>query len=159
MPLSDKKRKVGRSIYKVQKAIGRALLESKKEHGLTQQAIAVKLGVDRSVINRRVTGHANLTLLSLAELAWALDRELVFELAPPETGRVESRSREDSRVGSAWLQLDPREGEHSGSRPPTLHAVESFMALLKERKLNFGFAPVTNDNWSQIEPGEQAKAA
>jgi transcriptional regulator with XRE-family HTH domain len=76
MRLTDRERKVGRAVYRTQRQIIRALAKAKDKKGLTQQALAEKLGVDRSVINRRVTGRANLTLRTLAELAWALGCEL-----------------------------------------------------------------------------------
>nr|WP_246700220.1 helix-turn-helix transcriptional regulator [Rhodopseudomonas sp. WA056] len=60
------------------------VLSEKKRDGLTQQALAKRLGVNRSVINRQLSGESNLTLRSLADLAWAMDMELSFELRQPE---------------------------------------------------------------------------
>jgi hypothetical protein len=39
--------------------------------------------VHRSLINRQLSGEANLTLRSLADLAWAMDMEIWFELKKP----------------------------------------------------------------------------
>lgn len=47
----------------------------KFEAGLaTQAGIAEKLGVDRSAVHRRLTGRTNMTLETLADMAWALDQ-------------------------------------------------------------------------------------
>ncbi|MCC0807594.1 helix-turn-helix transcriptional regulator [Methylobacterium sp. W2] len=47
---------------------------AKKSHARTetQSSIADKIGVNRSVINRRLTGQTNMTLESVADLVWAL---------------------------------------------------------------------------------------
>jgi len=42
------------------------------------------LGEHRSVINRQLTGLENLTLRRVAELAWALGWDIVFELRRPK---------------------------------------------------------------------------
>ena len=78
--ISDKDRTVGRFISKVKKQLFLAALAEKKESGVSQQSIADKLGVNRSVINRLLRGSGNLTLRSVAEIAWALEWEIVFEL-------------------------------------------------------------------------------
>ncbi|WP_156386662.1 helix-turn-helix transcriptional regulator [Aureimonas sp. Leaf454] len=51
-----------------------ALIEVKSRHQITQQKIAESLGVDRSRVNRCFSGYSNLTLKSLAELAWAMEK-------------------------------------------------------------------------------------
>src|SRR5215831_14419973 len=38
----------------------------------TQTSIAEKLGVDRSAVNRRLTGKTNMTVETLADMVWAL---------------------------------------------------------------------------------------
>lgn len=48
--------------------------------GKTQQEVADILQVDRSVVNRRLTGTANLTARSIAELAYALEKDIYVEL-------------------------------------------------------------------------------
>jgi transcriptional regulator with XRE-family HTH domain len=78
--------KVARIIAKVRKELQKALAEEKNSRRLTQADLARTIGVDRSVINRQLIGMGteNLTLSRIAELAWALDREVVFSLARPE---------------------------------------------------------------------------
>jgi len=55
---------------------GRALLaaveRAQREGGLTRKELADRLGVDKSVVTRMLTGNANLTLKTLGEIAWAI---------------------------------------------------------------------------------------
>ena len=82
--IGDRARKVSRFIAHVRSELQRVLVEEKSTRKITQQSIAEKLGVNRSVINRQLMGEENLTLRSIAELAWALDWELEFQLTKPE---------------------------------------------------------------------------
>ncbi len=75
MKLDPKSRKAARLISQLQKKIQKAFVST----GKTQQEIATILGVDRSVINRRLTGSANLTVRSIAELAYAFDKDIKIE--------------------------------------------------------------------------------
>jgi plasmid maintenance system antidote protein VapI len=54
------------------RALQAILVSAKKSDKLTQQALAKKLGIDRSRVNRCFSGYANLTASSIAELGWAL---------------------------------------------------------------------------------------
>ncbi len=78
-------RKAGRFIHRVQKELQNAFVAS----GMKQQEIAEKLGVNRSVVNKRLLGEANLTLRTIADLAWAMNANIVFALKPelPVAGR------------------------------------------------------------------------
>lgn len=73
-------------IAEVGRKLQAALLERKFEDQLTQSEIARRIGVDRSRVNRCFSGHANLTIGTLAEIAWALnmspDLELLKAKAP-----------------------------------------------------------------------------
>lgn len=73
--LDPKSRKAARFISLLQKKIQKAFVAT----GKTQQEVATILGVDRSVINRRLTGSANLTARSLAEFAYAFDKDILIE--------------------------------------------------------------------------------
>jgi transcriptional regulator with XRE-family HTH domain len=77
--------KAARFISKLQDEIQRALIES----GMTQQEVAERLGVDRSVINRRLKGKANLTARSISDFAYALDQDVKMEFKrASHSGRV-----------------------------------------------------------------------
>jgi len=73
--LDPKSRKAARFISLLQKKLQKAFVET----GKTQQEIATILGVDRSVVNRRLTGSANLTARSIAEFAYAFDKDIQIE--------------------------------------------------------------------------------
>lgn len=74
MKISPKSRKSARIISMFQKIIQ----DEYSKSGLTQQEIADKLDVDKSVINRRLKGSANLTVRSIAELSFVFNKEIVF---------------------------------------------------------------------------------
>lgn len=114
LKIDPKRRAAGRFIGAVRKSLINAALEEKQHHALTQQKVADCLGVNRSVINRMLRGEVNLTLRSVAELAWAMGWQPHFtlkriakadrnnsdvELAPPYAGpALTPRSMAQSRV-------------------------------------------------------------
>jgi transcriptional regulator with XRE-family HTH domain len=100
MRLTDRQRKTGRYVQQAQRELRGAYLEEKKKRGLTLQEIADKLGVEKSVVSRRLSGEANLTLRILVEMAWALGRE--FSLSLPESLRQEEVASPPSL--SKWSQ-------------------------------------------------------
>lgn len=58
------------------------------EQGRTnQKRLSEKIGVDRSVIYRRLTGKTNLTLKSISDLVWGLDWGVAVRFFDPETER------------------------------------------------------------------------
>jgi plasmid maintenance system antidote protein VapI len=79
LDISPKDRAAARFIGAVRKALMKATL-STEGVGVTQQSIAEKLGVNRSVVNRMLKGEANLTLRSVAEIAWALGMQAEITL-------------------------------------------------------------------------------
>lgn len=80
--LDPKERQVARFLGNVERAFQRAFTDAKKQRKLTQQQIAVALGVDRSAINRRLLGRENMTERTLAEMAFAMGYDIEFKLVP-----------------------------------------------------------------------------
>lgn len=76
LKISPKERVSGRFLAQVRKA----LISTALSEGASQQSIATKLDVNRSVINRLLRGDKNLTIRSIGELAWALDYKPTFSL-------------------------------------------------------------------------------
>jgi transcriptional regulator with XRE-family HTH domain len=76
-------RRRSRFIWRVRNELLKALTEEKRKSSLTQQALAKRLGVRRSELNRWLTGEKPLSLRTVANLAGALDREITFKLRPP----------------------------------------------------------------------------
>ena len=82
MLLDARGRKSSRFISKVHEQLQRAFVRHYEANGTTQQKLAEKLGVDRSFVNRKLSGEGNLTLRTIADFAWALDCDVDFELVP-----------------------------------------------------------------------------
>lgn len=81
----DEKSRVGaRFLSRVKEEIQRAFSIEKRERKLTQQSVAQKLGVNRSVVNRQLMGYENMTTRSIAEMLWAIGWEPHFEVRPIE---------------------------------------------------------------------------
>lgn len=77
----DKRRRTYvRLLGEVQHALTRALEEEHERRGLTMAEIARILGVSRSDISRKMRGERNMTLETLADLAYALDRPVRVSL-------------------------------------------------------------------------------
>jgi transcriptional regulator with XRE-family HTH domain len=103
MRLDPKSRKSAKFISMLQKKIQKALLDS----GKTQQEIASILGVDRSVVNRRLKGSANLTARSIAEFAFALDKDVKIEF-----------SNMDVSIHTNWAKSSGKLTEIEGASEP-----------------------------------------
>ena len=84
--IPEKSRRSARFIRKVHREIQRAFSEASKK-GMTQQKLATMLDINRATINKRLLGQDNLTLRSIAELAWALDNDIEFSLRPRDGHR------------------------------------------------------------------------
>lgn len=92
----ERSRKAGRFVARVHKAIQTAVVRS----GLKQNEIATKLGLDRSIVNRRILGQSNLTLRTIADFAWALEHDIEFDLVPRKIGpEVNRPAQAPSTVG------------------------------------------------------------
>jgi transcriptional regulator with XRE-family HTH domain len=78
--VSPSRRAAGRFVTQVRRSIQKALAEEKTKRGITQSDIARAIGVHRSVINRELHGHKDMTLGRVAELAWALGRRPFFDV-------------------------------------------------------------------------------
>ena len=81
--LSPKRRASGRFVAKVRGALQKALAEEGVASGLTQSEVARKIEIHRSVVSRELRGRQDITLGRVAELAWALGREINFDLVRP----------------------------------------------------------------------------
>jgi hypothetical protein len=81
-----------RLIGEIQRALNSALEEEDAKRGLTQRNIADTLGKNKSVVSRLLSGKKNMTLESLADLAYALNRPVKVSLPardfPPGSNRT-----------------------------------------------------------------------
>jgi predicted XRE-type DNA-binding protein len=78
--ISPSRRAAGRFISRVRRSLQRALMEEGERSGINQSKIADAIGVHRSVISRELNGRQDITLGRLAELAWAMGREIELSL-------------------------------------------------------------------------------
>ena len=79
--IDEKSDAVAHFVSLVGAKIQEAFLHRKMSDGLTQQGLAAALDVDRSRIHRCLSGYSNLTLESVAELAWAMRGTPLFSIA------------------------------------------------------------------------------
>lgn len=56
----------------------------KASNGLTQKKVADELGVDKSRVNRCLSGHANLTLATVADMTRVMQGRVLVKIIPQE---------------------------------------------------------------------------
>lgn len=77
----DKRRRTYvRLIGDITHRLNEALHEEHERRGLTRTQIAATLGTNKSFVTRKLDGRGNMTLETLADLAYALDRSVAIEL-------------------------------------------------------------------------------
>jgi transcriptional regulator with XRE-family HTH domain len=77
--IDEKSRAGSEFMFRIAQELQRAFLAEKKEHKITQQSIAERLGTSRAVINRQLQGLENIGSRRIGELFWALGWEPYFE--------------------------------------------------------------------------------
>lgn len=78
----------------VTKGLVAAYEKENSKTGFTQAQLANKIGVDKSVVTRRLHGDANMTLRTLADMIWALDHEIEVKIFQPNIVRSINRPQE-----------------------------------------------------------------
>lgn len=78
--ISPSRRAAGRFISRVRRSLQLALVEEGQLSGVNQSKVADAIGIHRSVISRELNGRQDITLGRVAEIAWALGREVEFNL-------------------------------------------------------------------------------
>lgn len=78
-----------RSIYlqlagSIEGQIRQAYAKCHEDFGVTQASIAEKLGVDRSVVHRRLSGRTNMTIETIADMVWALGHCINVDIFDPK---------------------------------------------------------------------------
>lgn len=100
--------------------IGKKLQRAVNLRGLTQNEIAQRLGVDRSRVNRCLSGFNNLTIRSVAELAWAMNSKVIFDLELYEEDQIQTAVETQANV----IALAGRQGadrqEQSATPDPAM---------------------------------------
>ena len=80
MKTVNRRRTYARLIGEIQHALNEALTDEYKARGLTRSHMAEILGKDKSFVTRKLSGNGNMTLETLADLAYALDRPVRVSL-------------------------------------------------------------------------------
>jgi transcriptional regulator with XRE-family HTH domain len=78
--LNKRRRTFVRLLGEIQHSLLEALDEEYRSRGLTRAEIARAIGRNRSFVTRKLNGQSNMTLESLADLAFALDRPVKVSL-------------------------------------------------------------------------------
>ena len=102
--IGARSRIAGRLMGRVRRELLRAVTEEKRA-ALTQQELARRLQSRRSNINRQLSGETEITLRSLADLAWALDREITFELRRPDNAAGQNIALQTSTIGHRPIRI------------------------------------------------------
>lgn len=84
LKIKPNRRAAARFVDRVRQSLQAAVVADRDRIGITQSKIAEAIGVHRSVISRELHGRQDITLGRVAELAWAMGREIVFEVRVPE---------------------------------------------------------------------------
>lgn len=116
---NGRSRSSGRLIGRVRSELLKALLEERTASGATIQSVADKLLLERSVINGQLSGHRHLSLRLIADLAWALDREIVFEFRKVERLAGQNSPPEVSTALSRAPTLVGVSRAHTSTLPPS----------------------------------------
>jgi transcriptional regulator with XRE-family HTH domain len=61
------------------------LIETMKRNGITRTELARRIGKSKGHVSQLLNGERNMTLRTLAELAFALDSEVAFEVKSTTT--------------------------------------------------------------------------
>lgn len=93
-----------RRVFEEERLVGEAtdtLAALAEELGVSQRELAARLGVSEGRVSQILSGGTNLTLRSLAGLAWALGME--FKLRPQPMRDRRGTPAEDDPPAPAWL--------------------------------------------------------
>jgi|SRR5580658_1432315 transcriptional regulator with XRE-family HTH domain len=70
-------------LERIQNALQQTYHEEQEARGLTKTAVAAALGVDLSVVSRRLNGIGNITLRTISDTYTAMDREPLSNFVAP----------------------------------------------------------------------------
>jgi len=105
--LPARRRTYVRMLGEIRHALLTAVAEESATRGLTRTGMARELGRDKSFITRKLAGTSNMTLETLADLAFALNRPVRVSL-PARSGLPGSNSSavpvaDVQPDGAAWI--------------------------------------------------------
>lgn len=92
-------------VGKVEGQLREIFSKRSEECGLTQSDIARKLDVHRSVVQRRLKGETNMTLETVADMAWAVGACIDVDIFDPKDRPDRNHSLRDATT-TAWIGGD-----------------------------------------------------
>ena len=125
-----RKKKFIRLVSDVHAELAEAIYRGEHNKSGTKAELARKLGINKSVLSRRLNGTSNMTLLAIADIAWATDCDINFKMTKraiqygcnrPEAS---TRSSPDTGKNVKFLSDAPQSQALATSQPPSIRAVE-----------------------------------
>jgi transcriptional regulator with XRE-family HTH domain len=96
----------------------------------TQASLAKKLGIDRSTVHRRLTGHTNMTTETIADMVWGLGYAINVEIFDP--------SKDYARRNSFFCQGEPLVPAPKDPAAPKSELSPALEDLLKKNPMAVG---------------------
>lgn len=84
---SDRRRLYLKLSHQIESQLRDAYAKLHDTEMLNQASYAKKLGVSRSVINRRLSGRTNMTIETIADMAWGLGQDVDVQIFDPKASR------------------------------------------------------------------------
>lgn len=101
-------------------AVGKSLQRAISARGATQAEIANKLEVDRSRVNKCLSGFNNLTLKSIAELVWAIDGTVRVDIALNQVAQNQAVGEDINNVVAFAERREMGKQEQSAPEPDVI---------------------------------------
>jgi transcriptional regulator with XRE-family HTH domain len=120
LKLDKRRRTFIRLLGDIQHVLNQALDEEYQKRGLTRAGLARAIGRDKSFVTKKLNGTSNMTLETLADLAFALDRAVRVYL-PERTEPFGTNRFELSQRQTAPQPLPPPKpvsSDKDGAPPP-----------------------------------------
>lgn len=92
---------------------------------ITQSSLAEKLGVNRSVVHRRLMGHANMRIDTIADMVWALGQEIEVRIYEPD-----GHALSNFRICETLDSDQPSPVSAHGNQPPRSNFPQNIEKLL-----------------------------
>ena len=127
--IDPRARAAGRLIGDIRQQLAAMIEEERAHSGLPKRALARKLGIRQSVLTKILSGESTLTLRSLAEISWALERRVNVRFQERE------RPRPGSNSDGAWTDV-PAPTVIRVAMHDTCSTLPSAQPILCERKVH-----------------------
>lgn len=99
-PVDERRKTYLALVSQVETQLRDAYAELQESGKISRSELADKLGVDRSVVTRRLNGKINMTLTTLADMVWALGQCIDVKIHPKNLRMDTNHSRHfDSEYG------------------------------------------------------------